>query len=489
MKHIIILTILFSSLFIGAKGQSNQEKAKNYYHTAKKAFKEKDLKKCLLYLEEITDLLGATNIKVQSLKIKALYGLKDYDGVVRELPNYTKLNPDVNWAEYEAIMSIVTDSKSKQKEELSTYKQIVKLPTIRTCSNFLSNFPKSRYNKEITALKYDLEENRDWDIAKLAKSTSAYYKYLDAYPNGKYTQEAKRTIATWDKAAFDKAVAKHTVYGYSYYLSTYTRGLYRTEISKKKALLEEDNLYNSVENGTITQLKSYLNKYLNGRYFTKVKDQLHQRYRADIEQSFQAANYSACKELCIDYQNYLESNTYNQKMLEKTNSKLKAQARKSKRDSYPTHLLVDYTWTENSMMGLTVGSLPNKKIGMYLSFKASNGKTEEGNYHSIDFDDPKDVNEYGDLDRLYINNGITVGLTKKIFRPLWLMAGVGGGWSAENVIDTDGEYVLILGTEKVDVIYEYGAIISVKFINIGAKRVKYPYGWENLFSVGLSINL
>ena len=149
MKHVLIIIILFSSLFIDTKGQSNQTKAKQYYITAKEALNKNNPEKCLSYLEKTTNILGATNIKVQPLKIKALYAQKDYQSVVKEVGIYKSLRPNPNLAEYQTLMEYDRISKETIKKETIEFKKAMAQEDIVPCIQFLATYPKSQYKEKL----------------------------------------------------------------------------------------------------------------------------------------------------------------------------------------------------------------------------------------------------------------------------------------------------------------------------------------------------
>ncbi len=480
MKYAYITFTLLIICFLNVNAQNSQQTAIQYYRNAKEALQNNEPQKCLSNIDNIIGILGKTNIKVQPLKIRALYQIKDYQSIINEVPNYLALNPDKKWAEYAEIINIQKQSEIKLKQEKRDYQVLYKNATINLCENFISNYPKSIYTDKVKNIKYDLEEDKAWEAAKYANTINSYYKYVDAYDDqSKYYNAAMNAIDQLDKEAYNSAVKTHSLFSYNYYLDKYSRGKYREDIQSRKSLLEEDIFYHSVENGSVSKLKSYLSKYPEGRYLAQVKEQLDQKYHTEIDKSVSLANFQECKDLCLDYQNTLESNAYNQNMLKKANLGLKKQANKKKRDSYPNKFLADYTWMQNCNLGISMGSLKNKNIGYYYSIVGSDNL-----YGELSEDDI-------DGDKVRLNSNFTLGLTKKLFRPFWLVAGAGVGasnvyfnTSDENFSQEEYDEYEDLGAQFV---WEYGAVVSIKFINVSVKRIKYAHGWENVYSVGFSL--
>jgi hypothetical protein len=533
----IVLAICFG--FSGNSfSQNSQQLAQVEFISGEKDYSIGEYKDAIDHFEKSIRNLGKRTTRVQYYICQSYYRLRDDKNCLKSIRTYFSLTSKTD-AKYKEIALIYDEIQERIK-----IKEQAKKDKLR----------KLQRQQEAAEAAARAKEDAAWEKAKDANYTSAYYKYIDAYPNGRYAAGAKRTVSDWDKAAYEKAKEKNSSVSYEYYLKQYPRGNYRISSKKRKvealdreawqsakrqgtiaayskyyheskktngkykndaykklmelevafekktlekrtiAACEEYLKYytNSKVSALLAELREYaafyptsqhttyslvrfLKRYPNSQYKPKAEELLQDLYPREIQDAFDAGEYQECKNLCTNYQYKYGKRSYAQSMFKKCENKLAAEARKRKRQSKPDRIMVDLTHTENALGGIMLGTLNNRKLGTYYSFMAAkytmDGVAEEITLEEVD-----------PLKLQLEDSGIIFGLTKKLFRPFWLTAGVGMGYSAKYY---QGEYLLV-DSDKFSVAYEYGAIMSVGMFNVSAKRTKYYYGWANTFSVGFS---
>ena len=122
----ILYTIFF--LFIGTsniKAQSNEDRAKAYYFEAMNAYNSKDYTKTLEYCQQVQDILGSSNARVEALRVKSYYETKNITKAKEALNNFSKYGADENLS-MEIAPYIVkieeAESIEKRNQELAAKK-------------------------------------------------------------------------------------------------------------------------------------------------------------------------------------------------------------------------------------------------------------------------------------------------------------------------------------------------------------------------------
>ncbi len=118
-------------------------------------------------------------------------------------------------------------------------------------NEYLAAYPQGKFAEEAKMKTKELEqyaaENTAWEKAQKKDRKSAYYEYLDAFPNGRYAKEAQKRIAEIkaedkrkaeakkkaDDTAWASAKRKHTIAAYQAYLQKYPNGRHSSEARKK----------------------------------------------------------------------------------------------------------------------------------------------------------------------------------------------------------------------------------------------------------------
>lgn len=135
---------------------------------------------------------------------------------------------------------------------------------IAVYKDYLEQFPKGIHVQEASNRKRELEaewerenarekEEQAWQFAKNQHSVAEYEAYLNAYPNGEFTDEAKNSIENLKKGKEDERRAKeeahnwkkvlgmNTERGYDAFLNRYPNSEHIEEAKKRKAALTTGN--------------------------------------------------------------------------------------------------------------------------------------------------------------------------------------------------------------------------------------------------------
>lgn len=171
VKFFTVFILLMSSVTTNLDAQSNAVKAKAYYLTAVNEYKSRNYSKAIEYCQQVEDMLGKTNARVESVRLRSYYDDGKIEKAKKSLQAFLSLDPD------EDIM-----------KEVSSY--IVKIEEAE----------KKRLQKE-EEMK---EENADWKSAQNGDTKKAYQRYLDNYPQGKYASTAKSEIKRIEKEEYNK---------------------------------------------------------------------------------------------------------------------------------------------------------------------------------------------------------------------------------------------------------------------------------------------
>lgn len=157
MRAVIILLV---TIFIGANcllAQSASERAKALYYEAVDLNNNGSYAASNKKLNEAQVLLGASNLRIQYLKVKNHYALNELEKTKVEILAYLKFDPE-NDAYFKEVMSI---KRSIEEKEALVQQKIE-------------------------------DEKKLWTQAETKNTKEAYDAYLKAYPQGMYTGLAKQ---------------------------------------------------------------------------------------------------------------------------------------------------------------------------------------------------------------------------------------------------------------------------------------------------------
>ena len=242
--------------------QTNKRKAFQKYKEAKNLYYEQDYSKSVQLFQESILALGASNIKLQTLYVKALYKNNDWAILEKELPKYTVFKKKQKVEKDKEIDEIKAKLKSHLFNEKKFYQYARNLYSIKYFEEFLIDYPKSKYTEEIKEMLLKAKDEEAWLNYLNAGTLYSLKVYIKEFQNGKYIKEATSVYNKIDAEARNKANQQDTEKSYQLYLDTFENGKYREEIELKYKTKSDNNLYKSASNvNTIVSFKNYI-KYL-----------------------------------------------------------------------------------------------------------------------------------------------------------------------------------------------------------------------------------
>lgn len=111
------------------------------------------------------------------------------------------------------------------------------------------------------------QEPADWKQACETDTVEAYQRYLDAYPDGQYREEArsrKRALEDQEPNDWRQACEANTAASYQKYLTTYPYGRYSQEARTRIAnLMREPDPWALVDKNNVEALRNFISSYPN----------------------------------------------------------------------------------------------------------------------------------------------------------------------------------------------------------------------------------
>lgn len=159
--------------------------------------------------------------------------------------------------------------------------------TIEAYEQFLEKYPEGEYTFQA---KSNIEK-LSFKNAESKNTIESYNKYLSIYPEGEFTSQAKSSI---ENLIFTDAKNKNTIESYKDYLLKYPEGKYS---SKAESNIEKLVFQETKNKNTLEAYQEYLSKYPNGKYTDDANSQLS---RLEFEKSLQ------------DYEEYFKSHSKSQ---------------------------------------------------------------------------------------------------------------------------------------------------------------------------------
>ena len=94
LKFFTVFILLMSSVSIKLHAQSNAVKAKAYYLTAVNEYKSRNYSKAIEYCQQVEDMLGKTNARVESVRLRSYYDDGKTEKAKKSLQAFLSLDPD-----------------------------------------------------------------------------------------------------------------------------------------------------------------------------------------------------------------------------------------------------------------------------------------------------------------------------------------------------------------------------------------------------------
>lgn len=163
LKLIVLVVILLGSIHTKLYAQVSADKAKAYYFSAVEQYDNRNYSKAIEYCQQVEDLLGSTNARVEALRLKSYFDKGN-----------TKL------AKESLDVFLTLEADDDLLKEISPY---------------------------IVKIEDSEKERAAWDLAQNNNSKEAYESFLASYPNGSNVAKAKAAIKRIEKEEFER---KHT---------------------------------------------------------------------------------------------------------------------------------------------------------------------------------------------------------------------------------------------------------------------------------------
>lgn len=453
-------------------------RGEGYYYTAMAFYKQENFEKAKEYLAQASPLADAAlNEKIASLDQEIQKGSQQKDlitsaeeqiqsgdklSAAKAYQNVWKNNKsDVTAAlnaveiyldneEYEQALSNLSDaSLSKDPGAMALIRRINDTPEMMKINGYNAAMDEAR--KNISAENY-------------GSAILLYDKALVFQPNDSKALEGKRIAE--DELAWKNTRTVHSIEGYEAYLAGTTLKKHRNEaieFIRDGLIFHGDAAANS---NNIANMEFYLFKYLNsysgGKNDSKVNNILCNTYRSNAEKLAPEKNaYS--QQRAIEFYKAAQKYCPEEDLREEIVTAEKKQLKYGR----PDRAYLAYVYDSIAPIGLSIGSINNRSIGMYLTGNINTDLfTEESTSTIISDGSPIETKVgYGDA---------ILGLTKQIAYPVWIYAG--GGAAFKNIYegwDTgDGtEWVKNTEESNVSFIGDAGVIVNISnlFLRAGVK--------------------
>lgn len=177
--------------------------------------------------------------------------------------------------------------QAEQEKEDAYWKDICQIDTIYSYSKYLSEFPDGKYIQKANTRISEIEEQRKkiadaaeadkraWTIANSIATIESYTKYLQDFPLGSYSSDAKSKVEDIKWRLVESA---DTIDSYNDYLKYYKYGKFANDARARiKSINAEMKCWGkAVTKNGIDSYNAYLKKYPKGKYIAEAKERLEQ---------------------------------------------------------------------------------------------------------------------------------------------------------------------------------------------------------------------
>ncbi|RPE09160.1 hypothetical protein EGT74_19310 [Chitinophaga lutea] len=303
-----------------------------------------------------------------------------------------------------------------------------------------------------------------------------------------------------DELAWQAARNENTIESIEAYIKGNTIGRHKEQGKKivKDALIRFGQQY--ADKNDIPQMEYFLFKYLKDypgdADAPTVKAALCAAYlkAADIEKQ---KKYASSQEQALTYYNNINQycpGTYS------LNDAIRTAKRKKLRYGRPDRFFLSYVYDSLAPIGLSLGTLNNRAVGMYLTFRMSESFLTKSAYFTVNNQGELEGNVYKDIrptgETLKGNADLMLGLTKKLTYPLWVYGGGGATlhrhWEEMSSYHDNGalyetEWVKNTDEQYIKPVVEAGLIIDLSGFNIraGGKMIDFK---DIYYSLGVGFS-
>lgn len=385
---------------------------------------------------------------------------------------------------YPQALDILKDaSLAKDAGAQTLYKRINNTPEMNRING---------YNEALAQGKQNMK-NGNFSTAISNFSTALRFQSNDA-------EAIKQKKFAEDELAWQTTRKTNTLESFETYLKGNTLRNHKAEADDivQRALIRFGNKAASEKNFKDMEyyFKKYQQQYPNGSEIAATRQTMCNAYQAaaDTDKNKKTA-YD--QKQTITYLNRIKSICSGTPALE---SAIKTANRKAIRYGRPSRGFIAYVYDSLAPIGLSFGTINNRKIGMYVSVKANEALFKGGSFYTVNDQGVYEDNVMDDIrptgaTRTNHFDGM-IGLTKKIVFPLWLYAGGGVNYS-QAYIEVDeyndsGRFVETEWIKNTDQqffkpVVEAGAIIDIGGFQIrgGGKMIDFE---DIYYTVGVGFS-
>lgn len=126
-KPFLTLLVILGLIIIPSvlPAQSTEERARAEYFFAEDQYNAKQYKSAIEHLDKAIGILGSANPRIQEMKVKSYYALKDYKSARKEIQAYFSLSPDQSANEYREMLklSVTLEDEVEKLVQTETYRK------------------------------------------------------------------------------------------------------------------------------------------------------------------------------------------------------------------------------------------------------------------------------------------------------------------------------------------------------------------------------
>lgn len=384
----------------------------------------------------------------EAMQILTHASMKNDDGVAQLIQKLNKTPEMIAVNGYNAAMQ-----SGKKYFDNGSYQSALK--SFETALSHKSNDP------DAVSFKRKSQDEIAWEKARSTNTIESYENYAYGSTLKKYKSRAlgiiERTLISWGEEYAAKNDVSQTETYLKKYLSDFPDGDDRI---KATGIL--CNLY-----------------VKNAKAYSKDKTYYGQKQANDF--------YGRAKNTCLG------TNSFAGEL--KTTSKL------MKRYGRPNRTYIAYTYDSITPIGLSIGGLKNRKLGMYLGVRVNNDFLTKSTYFTVDNGGNYTGTSLTDIrykgEKRYGQGEAVLGLTKKIAYPLWVYGG-GGVALNQQWIRVDSYYssgnfnetawVRNTDEQKLRPLAEAGLILDISGLHLrgGVKSIDF----QNLhYNIGIGFSV
>ena len=488
-KKIFIITMLLGFSLMSVLSQDDPMKV--LYKEAQDAYEMGDYNKALSCLNRVEQVLGKTNPKIAFLKTKAYFDSKQWEQTVVEADKFLSVaSSDVE--NYSAIVDI------KRKAQQTLDAQIAEQNRIAA--------EKEAERQRIAAAeaaerKRLADAAAEWERLKTSTDINALSSFISKY--GNTPQEAPARQRLNDERAWQAALKSSVVEETEKYLQGATPLMHRQEAL---AILEKS--YVSIvkqyaSDGKLSQMDNiatrYRKQFPNGPSLSILNDEQCRAYTLEGNKTLAASRKSEsglrkAKGFYESAQRYCPNSPTVANGIRNAEKRIGTFHR-------PDYSMLGYSYDPQNIFGYTFGWLKQEKVGFYFTmgmnkYGLNNEDGSDGTYTDgeVKFNGNRMDNKQWQLtaNKKEKHFFASIGLTKRLFYPLWLYAGAGYGkdyllheyeYYTGKEVDTSTEksYIRDTSVPEQSALLDAGVILKISYLYLsGGVRTSFRSGGTNV---------